>query len=46
MVLDRVKSLLDDDDVIYECRDCGTSLGDSAETCTECGSSEIRSFDV
>ena len=47
MVLERVKELLDDgDDAIYECRDCGTTLARDAESCGECGSTEIRTFDL
>ena len=47
MVLDCVKKLLGDgDDAIYECRNCGTTLPRDAESCDECGSTEIRSFDV
>jgi RNA polymerase subunit RPABC4/transcription elongation factor Spt4 len=32
--------------VVYECRDCGTSLDDDAESCPECGSDAISRYDL
>jgi anaerobic ribonucleoside-triphosphate reductase len=31
---------------ISECRNCGTSVGLESESCPECGSSEIASYEI
>ncbi|WIV67785.1 hypothetical protein [Natrialbaceae archaeon AArc-T1-2] len=38
--------LVDGDDVVYECRDCGTMLEPTDWECPSCGSVEIAEYDV
>lgn len=38
--------LVDGDDVVYECRDCGTMLEPTDWKCPSCGSVEIAEYDV
>ncbi len=38
--------LADDENVIYECRHCGTTLMSTEQQCPTCGSTEIAKFDV
>ncbi|WP_435158176.1 zinc ribbon domain-containing protein [Haladaptatus sp. DFWS20] len=38
--------LSDDETIMYECRDCGTTLLSTRQRCPNCGSTEIASFDV
>ncbi|MFC4440177.1 MULTISPECIES: hypothetical protein [Natrialbaceae] len=45
MSLTTVRRWLSDDDVIYECRDCGTTLESVQRVCPSCGSSEIAEYD-
>ncbi len=39
--VDRLKDLLDQPEVVYECRRCGTTVDSSTETCSECQSETI-----
>ncbi|SEW31572.1 hypothetical protein [Natrinema salifodinae] len=41
-----VRRWLSDDSVIYECRNCGTTLESTDQRCRSCGSSEIAEYDV
>lgn len=45
-LLERVRRLFDDPNVIYECRRCGTTLPGRSDACGRCGSEEIASFDL
>ncbi|GAA0679716.1 hypothetical protein ACFQDG_12220 [Natronoarchaeum mannanilyticum] len=36
----------DPGDVLFECRDCGTSLGTGSETCPECGSDGVVRYEL
>jgi uncharacterized OB-fold protein len=45
-MLKRVRRLLADEDVIYECRDCGTTLGPQTEDCGVCGSADIVRYTI
>ncbi|WP_342765900.1 zinc-ribbon domain-containing protein [Haladaptatus sp. DYF46] len=38
--------LADENGLIYECRNCGTTLDPSDQICPVCGSSQIVEFDV
>lgn len=38
--------LSDEDALVYECRNCGTTLEATADQCPTCGSTEIVVFDV
>jgi rubrerythrin len=31
---------------IYECRHCGTTLGDSEDACSACGAHSVAVYDV
>lgn len=33
-------------DVLFECRDCGTSLGTESEHCPECGSDGVVRYEL
>jgi len=33
-------------DVVFECRDCGTSLGTEADRCSECGSDGVARYEL
>lgn len=32
--------------VLYECRNCGTSIEDDRETCPACGADEVAEYDL
>ncbi|MFB6092834.1 MAG: zinc ribbon domain-containing protein [Haloquadratum sp.] len=34
----------DDDETLYECRDCGRSFDDERASCPECGSENIAEY--
>lgn len=36
----------DHGDVVFECRDCGTSLGTESERCPECGSDGVVRYEL
>ena len=38
--------LTDEDALVYECRNCGTTLEATDQQCPICGSTEIVVFDV
>ena len=38
--------LTDEDGLVYECRNCGTTLEATDQQCSTCGSTEIVVFDV
>ena len=33
-------------DTVYECRNCGTTVGPGISECPVCGSTEIASYDL
>ncbi|WP_246999292.1 hypothetical protein [Halosolutus gelatinilyticus] len=41
-----VRQWLSNDEVIYECRNCGTTLAPSEWRCPSCGSTEIAEYDA
>ncbi|QLD86074.1 hypothetical protein HWV23_10155 [Natronomonas halophila] len=45
-MLERVRRLLADGNVVYECRDCGTTLGPHADDCEVCGSADIARYSI
>jgi uncharacterized OB-fold protein len=45
-MLERVRRLLADGNVVYECRDCGTTLGPHADDCEVCGSADIVRYSI
>ncbi len=40
-----IRHLVSDDTVLYECRNCGTTLEDPDEPCEECGSTETAAYE-
>lgn len=46
LMLERVRRLLADGNDIYECRNCGTTLGPHAEDCEMCGSADIACYTI
>jgi len=46
IVLRTLRSLVggDGDHIVYECRHCGTTIEEPAETCPACGEAEIARF--
>jgi rubrerythrin len=32
--------------ILYECRNCGTTLGETTEQCTECGATDIATYQL
>jgi rubrerythrin len=32
------------DSVLYECRNCGTTLEEDAERCPECGAADVATY--
>jgi rubrerythrin len=45
-LLRRVKELIGDGGAVYECRRCGTTLESDADTCPQCGKSDIAAYDI
>jgi rubrerythrin len=45
-MLKRVRRLLADGNVIYECRDCGTTHEPRTEDCGVCGSTDIVRYTI
>jgi uncharacterized OB-fold protein len=45
-MLERVRRLFTEGNVVYECRNCGTSLGPNAEDCEVCGSADIARYAI
>lgn len=43
-ILARVRRLLGENDVVYECRQCGTTLGPEPDNCRSCGASDIARY--
>lgn len=41
-----VRWLSDDENVIYECRECGTTLESGELRCPHCGSLAIAEYDI
>jgi RNA polymerase subunit RPABC4/transcription elongation factor Spt4 len=37
---------LADESVVYECRNCGTTLDERQDTCTACGADDIARYDL
>lgn len=42
----RLRRLIGDGDVVYECRDCGTSLAPERDDCRNCGSDDVVRYDI
>lgn len=42
----RFRRWVADDDVIYECRHCGTTLDEQQDTCPTCGGDDVVAFDL
>ncbi len=42
---DVLTEILTDDDPHYECRNCGTTLEEERDTCPNCDSSEIATYE-
>jgi rubrerythrin len=38
--------LFEEETIVYECRNCGTTLMSDQQRCPTCGSTEIVTFDV
>jgi rubrerythrin len=45
-LLTRVRSLLDSEEVIYECRHCGTTLHSEHEECPHCENGQIVAYEI
>ncbi len=47
-VLDRVKTVfaVDDDPVVYECRECGTTVESAFSECPYCGEADIARLEI
>lgn len=45
-LLTRVREFIGDDEIVYECRRCGTTLGAGTETCPQCGESDIVVYEI
>lgn len=44
-LVSRVRSWLADDGVVYECRNCGTTLDAPEDGCPACGAEEIVRYE-
>lgn len=42
----RLRHWLADESHLYECRDCGTTLEASRDTCPVCGSDDVVSYEI
>ncbi|MFC6731667.1 MULTISPECIES: hypothetical protein [unclassified Haladaptatus] len=47
-MLDRVKTVfaVDDDPVVYECRECGTTVESAFSECPYCGEADIARLEI
>lgn len=45
-VLERVRRLFAEGTVVYECRDCGTTLDPHADDCEACGSADVARYAI
>lgn len=43
-ILDALRGGGDSTTTLYECRNCGYTLSEDADECSECGSAEIASY--
>ncbi|MFB6201514.1 MAG: hypothetical protein ABEI98_05855 [Halorhabdus sp.] len=44
-IVDRLRQWLDDDTVVYECRNCGRTVEQRQDECPDCSSEEIIRYD-
>lgn len=40
-LVQRLRHWLADESVVYECRNCGTTLDDNHDTCPTCGGDDV-----
>lgn len=45
-LLRRVRGLIGDGNLVYECRRCGTTLESEADDCPQCERSDIVTYDI
>lgn len=45
-LLTRVRELIGDGDLLYECRRCGTTLESEVGDCPQCGKSDIAAYEI
>ncbi|MFT4883266.1 MAG: putative OB-fold protein [Natronomonas sp.] len=45
-MLKRVRRLLGEGEVVYECRNCGATLGPDADGCEECGATDVARYAI
>lgn len=43
-LLTRVRQLLGEPDVVYECRQCGTTLDPKPDGCRSCGADDVARY--
>ncbi|QSW99263.1 hypothetical protein [Haloterrigena alkaliphila] len=44
-VVTKLRHFVDDDEGLYECRNCGAKLDDDRDPCPTCGSAEIAHYE-
>jgi len=45
-LVQRLRYWLADESVVYECRNCGTTLDEQQDTCPACGVDDIARYDL
>jgi rubrerythrin len=45
-LLSRVRRLIGTDDVVYECRQCGTTLESASDDCPNCGAEDTVQYRI
>lgn len=41
-----LRHVFSSDTVLYECRNCGTTLEEDTEACPECGASDVAAYQL
>ena len=45
-LVQRLRDWLDDESVVYECRNCGATVEDPRDSCSVCGTDDIARYDL